>query len=85
MQVCVCITNMICFRLEQRYRGHRAVDEFVHRNEHRMAAPGNAISFPLPWQGLLKQLTDGANMDELGRSASLPRTGQEVTHVVSIL
>ena len=61
------------------------MDEFVHGNEHRMAARGNATSFPLPWQDLLKQLTEGATMEELGRSASLPRTGEELAHVVSIL
>ena len=61
------------------------MDEFVHGNEHRMAARGNATSFPIPWQDLLKQLTEIANMEELGRSASLPRTGEELAHVVSIL
>ena len=61
------------------------MDEVVHGNEHRMFARGNATSFPLPWQDLLKQLTDGAKMEELGRSASLPRPSQEFTHVVSIV
>ena len=60
------------------------MDEFVHGNDHRMAARGNAISFSMPWQDLLKQLTDGATMEELCRSVSLPRTGRELTHVVSI-
>ena len=81
----VCITSMLCFTLDKMYRGHRAMDEFVHGSEHRMAARGNATSFPLPWQDLLKQLTEGAKMEDLGRSASLPRTGQELAHVVSIL
>ena len=61
------------------------MDEFVHGNEHRMAARGNATSFPLPWQDLLKQFTEGAKMEEVGRSASLPRTGEELAHVVSFL
>ena len=42
------------------------MDEFVHGHEHRIAARGNATSFPLPWPDLLKQLTDGAAMEELG-------------------
>ena len=50
-----------------------------------MAARGNAISFPLPWQDVLKQLQDGAATEEIGRSVSLPRTGQELTDAVSIL
>ena len=52
------------------------MDEFVHGSEHRMAARGNATSFPLPWQDVLKRLTDGENMEEFGRSASLVLTGQ---------
>ena len=59
------------------------MDELVHENEHRMAARGNATSFPLPWQDLLKQLIDGAAIVELGRSVSLPRTVQELIHVDS--
>ena len=58
------------------------MDEFVHGNEHRMAARGNASSFPLP---RLQQFIGGAKMKELGRSVSLPRTGQELTHVISVL
>ena len=50
-----------------------------------MAARGNATSFPLPWQDLIQQLHDGDAMETLGQSASLPRTGTELTHVVSIL
>ena len=61
------------------------MDEIVHGNEHRMAARGNATSCPLPSQYLLKQLQDGAAMEEFGRSVSLPRTGQELTHAVSTL
>ena len=79
----VCITSMICLMFEQKgIWGHRAMDELMHGNAHRMAARRNATSFPLPRHDLLKQLTDGAKMEEPGRSASLPRTGQELTHVV---
>ena len=67
------------------YKGHRGMDEFVHGNEHRMAARGNATLFPLLWQDLLKQLTVGETMKELGRSASLPRSCQELAHVVYII
>ena len=84
--MCKCLCHVYAlFYARNKYRGHRAMDEFVHDNEHRMAARGNATSFPLPWQYLLEQLTDGAQMEELGRSAALPRTGEELAHVVSIL
>ena len=61
------------------------MDEFVHGNENRMAGRGNATSFPLPLQDWFKQLTECAKMEELGRSASLLRTGEELAHVASII
>ena len=42
------------------------------------------LFFPLPWQDLLTQLHDGESMEELGKGISLPRTGQELTHAVSM-
>ena len=44
----VCITSMICFTLEKKYRGQRSFDGQAHVNQYRMAARGNATSFPLP-------------------------------------
>ena len=84
VQVCVYHIYHLFYVRQKGIWGHGAMDEIVHGNAHRMAARGNSTSFPLPWQDLLKQLTEGAKMEELGRSASLPRTGQELTHVVSI-
>ena len=48
----VCITSVIYFTFEKTYQGCRAVDEHAQGNTHRMAARGNATSFPLPWQDL---------------------------------
>ena len=50
-----------------------------------MAARGNATSFPLPWEDLLKQLQDGDQMAQLGKQVSLPRTGAELGNIVHIL
>ena len=52
----VCITSMISFTLEKKFRGSRSLDQKHNENKHRMAARGNATSFPLPWEDLLKQL-----------------------------
>ena len=54
----VCITSMISFTLDKKYRGSRVMDQTHNANTHRMAARGNATSFPLPWEDLLKQLQD---------------------------
>ena len=72
-----CLTSMICFSLEKKYRGERAFDEQVHMNRHRKGARGNATSFPLPWQYLLQQLQEDA--------PDLPHTGEALSSVVSVL
>ena len=43
----VCITSMISFTLEKKFRGSRSLDQKHNENKHRMAARGNATSFPL--------------------------------------
>ena len=81
----VCITSMISFTLEKKYRGSRAMDQVHNSNKHRMAARGNATSFPLPWEDLLKQLQDGEKMASLGQQVELPHTGQRLADYVSVL
>ena len=61
------------------------MQEQLHAKQHRMAARGNATSFPLPWQYLLTQLHGGDSMEESAKGISLPWTGEELTHVVSML
>ena len=39
-----CLISMICFSLEQKYRGQRAFVENVHMNRHRMGARGSTLS-----------------------------------------
>lgn len=81
----VCITSMICFTLEKKYRNVQSMDEDVHANAHRMAARGNATSFPLPWEDLMVQLRDSQERLNSDQSVSLPRVGVELANVVSIL
>ena len=84
----VCITSMISFTLEKRYRSERAMDSEYGANTRRMAARGNATSFPLPWQDLLAQLSaaepDLQNAGEKSQVA-LPRTGSQLAEIVSVL
>ena len=81
----VCITSIICFTLEKKYRNVRGMDEAVHANEHRMAFRGNATSFPLPWEDLMVQLRDSQASSDATSAVSLPRVGGELANVVSIL
>ena len=52
----VCLTSMICFTLEARYRNEHPLDSKMHMARHRLVARGNATSFPLPWQDLVAEL-----------------------------
>ena len=50
-----------------------------------MVARGTATSFPLLWQEILQRLQDGRRMEAPGKGVSLPRTGAELTQVVSLM
>jgi len=76
----VCLTSMICFTLEAKYRRENPLDEQVHMARHRMGARGNATSFPLPWQQLLQQLEQNATT-----APDLPRVGIELSDYVSVV
>ena len=80
-----CLTSMICFSLEKKYRGERAFDTQVHMHNHRMGARGNATSFPLPWQDLLAQLHGVEREEGAGHPPDLPRSGEELSNFVSVL
>ena len=54
----VCITTMVCFTLEAKYRKENPFDQEVHMARHRMGARGNVTYFPLPWQDLLRELRE---------------------------
>ena len=85
----VCITSMICFTLEMKYRTQQAhgtsahpYDWSVHMARHRMGSRGNVTSFPLPWEALLQTLRKG---DDNSAPPELPWVGAELADKVSIL
>jgi len=81
-----CITSMLCFSLEKKYRGqHRAFDEKVHMNRHRMGARGNATSFPLPLEDILRQFSQPSSPLSASNVVALPWTGPELANFVSVL
>eukprot|EP00971_Amphidinium_carterae_P145493 2883083-Amphidinium_carterae.1 len=51
----------------------------------RIGARGNALTFPLPWEELLKSLQYWAHLDEADMSVSLPRTGDELADIVRVI
>ena len=50
-----------------------------------MAARGNATSFPLPWHDLLQQLQKNDDDASAQHRVVLPRTGEDLANVVSVL
>ena len=50
-----------------------------------MADRGNAKSFQLPWHDLLQQLQAGDDQTEPSNLIALPRTGEDLASVVSVL
>ena len=81
----VCLTSMICFTMEAKYRNENPFDGQVHMNEHSMGARGNATSFLLPWQELLGSLEQSQQADNAKEGPDLPRVGDELSDFVSIL
>ena len=77
-----CVTTLMCFSLEKKYRSDRAWDEKAWMNRHRLAARGNATSFPLAWEDLVEQLQ---GLETRLQVSGLPRSGQELAEVVNVM
>ena len=82
-----CLTTMVCFSLEKKYRGLRSMDQAAQSNSNRMAARGNATTFPLPWESILTQLEKLKSEEDEEESSSLqlPRLGPELSEFMSVL
>eukprot|EP00435_Cladocopium_sp_Y103_P031622 s1345_g8.t1 len=87
-----CLTTMICFSLEQKLRGDRALDQDAWMNRQRVAARGNATTFPLAWEDLLQQLQaldktgeKEAGQKEVRGSTKLPHSGESLREMVSVI
>ena len=80
-----CFTSMICFSIEQKYRGKRALDEELHMQRHRQGARGNATTFLMDWEEVVRQLHEAENNSPMATGAVLPRTGEALSKFVSII
>ena len=74
-----CITTMICFSQEKRYLGKRAMDAKAWMPDVRLAARGNATTFPLPLEH--EQLQGRRNEP----AVPLPRLSRDLQGVVSVI
>ncbi|CAE7250581.1 pfh1, partial [Symbiodinium natans] len=85
-----CITTLVRMSMEARYRSESSpLDEHAHMARHRLGARGNALTFPLPWEDLLRNLQahHGVLESEAGGEApaQLPRSGPELGNVVRVV
>ena len=95
-----CITTLICMSMEARHRSEgTTLDEKAHCARHRLGARGNALTFPLPWEDVLRNLQAHDAQAEAARNppqegpgdeanegpAQLPRAGQDLASTVRVL
>ena len=76
---------MISFTLEKKYRGKeekRLFDQAVHM-QRPIGTRGNATTFPMPWQEILRMLQDVDRGDAGG--VDLPHSGEELVRWVQVL
>ncbi|CAE7878855.1 pfh1, partial [Symbiodinium necroappetens] len=77
-----CITTLVCMTMETRYRSEAMpLEGQAHMARHRLGARGNALTFPLAWEDLLRHLqdhNDGPDAEGLPEPPLLPRSGREL-------
>ena len=83
----VCLTTMITFTLEKKYRGvgQRLFDQDVHMQRHTVGMRGNATSFPMPWEEILLMLQNIDEHSENTTTVDLPHTGEKLHAWVQVL
>ena len=88
-QICasVCLTTMISFTLERKYRGkeQKLFDQSVHMQRHTTGTRGNATTFPMPWQEILKMLQEIEPEADNSETKILPNSGAELVRWVQVL
>ncbi|CAJ1386816.1 unnamed protein product, partial [Effrenium voratum] len=76
-----CVTTMVCMSMEARHRHASApFDETAHMARHRYGFRGNPLTFPLPWEDLMRELQSVGE-----EAAALPRAGVQLSEVVRVL
>ena len=77
-----CLTSLIRFSLEAKYRCGNQFDELAHMARHRMGARGNVTSFPMPCESML---LESQRTEAPAPAADLPWVGSQLADKVAIL
>eukprot|EP00959_Pyramimonas_sp_CCMP1952_P179379 3749992-Pyramimonas_sp.AAC.1 len=88
-----CITSMICFSLEAKCQNDQEnskgrenlFDSATGSHNGRFTARGNATSFMLPWQGILRELRLLEKEGRQGSDSAVPIVGDRSGSVVQTL
>ena len=93
-----CVTTLICMSMEAQHRSEgTTLDEKAQKPSHRLGARGNALTFPLPWEDVLRNLqahdaaaakarqAQDAHSEQTSSTPSFPRSGKALGDVVRVL
>ena len=82
----VCLTTMISFTLEKKHRKKekRLFDQEVHMQRHTIGTRGNATTFLMPWEEILRRLSE-VEEREASDSLDLPNSGKDLVRWVQVL
>ena len=81
-----CLTSLVLMSMESKHRqepSNAVFDEEAHMARHRYGARGNVLTFPLPVEALLQQLTEHIAMPEA--ASSIPRSGKELGEIFRVI
>ena len=72
-----CVTTLICLSMEARFRSEgTTLDEKAQLPRHRLGARGNALTFPLPWEDVLRNLQTNEAETAAARAAAAAGDGK---------
>ena len=84
-----CLTSLVLMSMESKYKqepSSAVFDEEAHMARHRYGARGNVITFPLPVEALLQQLTAHlASPDGDDGGPGVPRDGQQLGEIFRVI
>ena len=81
-----CLTSVVLLTMESKHRQEprtAVFDKQAHMARHRFGARGNAITFPLPVEALLQQLT--AHIERPDADDAVPRRGKQLCEVFCVI
>ena len=83
-----CLTSLVMLSMEGKHRQEApgaVFDEKAHMARHRYGSRGNVITFPLPVEDLLRQLSEQILPEGDDAVNALPRSGKQLGEVFRVI